>query len=82
VPAIFVHGNPETAAVWDPLLAELERAGVSRPGLVCLSPPGFGAPLPDGFGATRAAGGLTGCHGLWLSRVSCTCRAAGAPIFW
>jgi pimeloyl-ACP methyl ester carboxylesterase len=48
----FVHGNPETAAVWDPLLAELERAGVSRAELVCLSPPGFAAPWPAGFGAT------------------------------
>jgi pimeloyl-ACP methyl ester carboxylesterase len=45
--AVFVHGNPETAAVWRPLLAELGRQDV-----VCLSPPGFGAPLPPGFGAT------------------------------
>jgi pimeloyl-ACP methyl ester carboxylesterase len=45
--AVFVHGNPETSAVWGPLLAELDRDDV-----VCLSPPGFGAPLPDGFGAT------------------------------
>lgn len=51
-PVVFVHGNPETAAVWDRLLPELERAGVPRPRLVCLSPPGFGAPLPTGFGAT------------------------------
>lgn len=47
--AAFVHGNPETAAIWGPLLSELERADV-----VCLSPPGFGAPTPDGWGATRA----------------------------
>jgi pimeloyl-ACP methyl ester carboxylesterase len=52
MPAVFVHGNPETAAVWDPLLAELEDAGAARPGLISLSPPGFGAPLPAGFGAT------------------------------
>lgn len=51
-PVVFVHGNPETAAVWDRLLPELERAGAARPHLVCLSPPGFGAPLPAGFGAT------------------------------
>ncbi|MCS7478482.1 alpha/beta fold hydrolase [Umezawaea endophytica] len=44
---VFVHGNAETAAVWEPLLAELGRDGVT-----CLSPPGFGAPLPEGFGAT------------------------------
>ncbi|NBH08592.1 alpha/beta fold hydrolase [Amycolatopsis sp. SID8362] len=51
MPAVFVHGNPETAAVWDLLLAELAP---SRSDLVCLSPPGFGAPLPAGFGASRA----------------------------
>jgi pimeloyl-ACP methyl ester carboxylesterase len=46
-PALFVHGNPETSAVWDPLLGELGRDDV-----VCLSPPGFGAPLPRGFEPT------------------------------
>ena len=45
--AVFVHGNPETTAIWGPLLAVLGRDDV-----VLLSPPGFGAPLPDGFGAT------------------------------
>lgn len=45
--AVFVHGNPETAALWNPLLAELGRGDTVR-----LSPPGFGAPIPDGFGAT------------------------------
>jgi pimeloyl-ACP methyl ester carboxylesterase len=47
VTAVFVHGNPETAAVWRPLLAELGRDDV-----VLLSPPGFGAPLPSGFFGT------------------------------
>jgi pimeloyl-ACP methyl ester carboxylesterase len=51
MPAVFVHGNPETAAVWEPLLAELAAV---RSDVVCLSPPGFGAPLPAGFGATHA----------------------------
>ena len=46
-PAVFVHGNPETSAVWGPLLGELDRSDV-----VCLSPPGFGTPLPDRFGAS------------------------------
>ena len=45
--AVFVHGNPETAAIWGPLVAVLGRDDV-----VLLSPPGFGAPLPGGFGAT------------------------------
>jgi pimeloyl-ACP methyl ester carboxylesterase len=47
---VFVHGNPETAAVWSPLLDLLAASGVGD--VVTLSPPGFGAPLPDGFGAT------------------------------
>lgn len=38
--AVFVHGVPETARVWDPLIAELERTDV-----VCLSLPGFGTPV-------------------------------------
>lgn len=44
---MFVHGNPETAAIWGPLLAELQHLDT-----LTLSPPGFGAPVPDGFGAT------------------------------
>lgn len=41
---VFVHGVPESAAVWGPLLDELGRDDA-----VALSPPGFGAPVPDGF---------------------------------
>jgi len=48
---VFVHGNPETAAVWDDLAAELARRGVDD--VVRLSPPGFGAPVPDRWGATK-----------------------------
>jgi pimeloyl-ACP methyl ester carboxylesterase len=44
---VLVHGNPETDAVWGPLVAELRRDDVVR-----LSPPGWGAPVPDGWGAT------------------------------
>ena len=47
MPAVFVHGNPETAAIWRPLLDALGREDVAT-----LSPPGFGAPVPGGFGAT------------------------------
>ena len=43
----LVHGNPETAAVWDRLAPLLDRGPVVR-----LSPPGFGAPVPPGFTAT------------------------------
>lgn len=45
--AVLVHGNPETTAVWEPLVAALGRDDVA-----CLSPPGFGAPVPEGWGAT------------------------------
>lgn len=47
---VLVHGNPETPAVWGPLLDALDPA--VREDTVCLAPPGFGAPVPDGFGAT------------------------------
>lgn len=50
MPAVFVHGNPESAAIWDPLFARLQRRDV-----VALSPPGFGAPVPEGFDATGDA---------------------------
>lgn len=46
----FVHGNPETAAIWGPLIRSLEGRGVSD--VVTLSPPGFGAPAPAGWHAT------------------------------
>lgn len=46
--AVFVHGNPETPAVWQPLLAELGRADV-----VALHLPGFGIPAPPGFDPTK-----------------------------
>jgi pimeloyl-ACP methyl ester carboxylesterase len=47
---VLVHGNPETDAIWGPLVDVLARDG--RDDIVRLSPPGFGAPLPDGFAAT------------------------------
>ena len=47
---VLVHGNPETDAVWGPLVEVLGRNDVVR-----LSPPGFGAPLPSGFSATFLA---------------------------
>jgi pimeloyl-ACP methyl ester carboxylesterase len=50
VTVVLVHGNPETDAVWDRLVAALGRNDVVR-----LSPPGFGAPLPVDFSATFLA---------------------------
>jgi pimeloyl-ACP methyl ester carboxylesterase len=47
---VLVHGNPESDALWGPLVEALGRDDVIR-----LSPPGFGAPLPDDFTATYLA---------------------------
>jgi pimeloyl-ACP methyl ester carboxylesterase len=47
---VLVHGNPETAAIWDPLVERLRVNGNDEP--VRLSPPGFGAPAPAGWEAT------------------------------
>ena len=44
---LFVHGVPETTAVWQPLVDQLDRDDV-----VLLGLPGFGSPLPDGFDPT------------------------------
>lgn len=46
----FVHGNPETSAVWEFVAARLAEAGYDDQ--VRLSPPGFGSRVPAGFGAT------------------------------
>lgn len=48
MPAVLVHGVPETPAVWGPLSSLLHRDDVVTPQL-----PGFGCPRPDGFGATK-----------------------------
>ena len=55
MPAVLVHGNPESAAIWDLLIPELDRNDV-----VALSPPGFGAPCPPGWSATHTE------YRLWL----------------
>ena len=63
---VLVHGNPETAAIWGPLVDVLGREDVVR-----LSPPGFGAPLPDDFPATYLA------YRDWLEA---ELEAIGAPV--
>ncbi len=50
MPAVFVHGVPDTARVWRPLLDRLSRSDV-----VTLALPGFGVPAPAGFTATKEA---------------------------
>ena len=48
MPAVFVHGVPDTGAMWRPLFDVL-----TRDDLVALDLPGFGRPVPDGFDATK-----------------------------
>jgi pimeloyl-ACP methyl ester carboxylesterase len=48
MPAVLVHGVPETPAIWDALRSKLKRDDV-----IALQLPGFGCPRPDGFGATK-----------------------------
>jgi pimeloyl-ACP methyl ester carboxylesterase len=48
MPAVLLHGNPETPVIWDPFVAQLTRTDVITPQL-----PGFGCPTPEGFGATK-----------------------------
>jgi pimeloyl-ACP methyl ester carboxylesterase len=50
MPAVFVHGVPDTQRVWDAVVSRLGRKDV-----VTLSLPGFGVPAPAGFGATKEA---------------------------
>lgn len=44
---VFLHGVPETSALWDKIRANFDEETVA------LSMPGFGCPRPDGFGATK-----------------------------
>jgi pimeloyl-ACP methyl ester carboxylesterase len=48
MPAVLVHGVPETPAIWDGL-----RRHLDRPDVVALQLPGFGCARPSGFGATK-----------------------------
>lgn len=50
MPAVFVHGVPDTKRVWDAVRSRLGRKDV-----VTLPLPGFGCPLPAGFSATKEA---------------------------
>ena len=52
MPKIFVHGNPETRAIWEDLFAELATRGIDD--VIALEPPAFGAPAPQGWGGTQS----------------------------
>ena len=48
MPAVFIHGVPDTTRVWD-----LLREQLSRTDIVTLALPGFNSPVPEGFSATK-----------------------------
>src|SRR5262245_41519511 len=48
MPAVLIHGVPDTSIVWDEVCDVLERTDILRPEL-----PGFLEPAPDGFDATK-----------------------------
>jgi len=50
VPAVFVHGVPDTERVWRAVVSRVARGDI-----VTLSLPGFGCATPDGFAATKEA---------------------------
>lgn len=67
--AVFVHGNPETPAVWDRLRAELDVADA-----VTVHLPGFGTPSPPGFDATKES------YVSWLLSTIEPLEAARGPV--
>jgi len=48
MPAVLVHGVPDTSEMWAPVVAHLTRDDV-----VCPRLPGFGSPIPEGFGCSK-----------------------------
>jgi hypothetical protein len=51
MPAVLVHGVPDTHRVWRALVGRLRRGD----DVVTLSPPGFDREIPSGFGSRLAS---------------------------
>jgi len=66
MPAVFVHGVPDTAQLWDRVRSQLARSDV-----IAVRLPGFKAPVPAGFGATKEE------YVDWLTR---EIEAIGEPV--
>ena len=50
MPALLIHGNPDTAHLWDRVR---EHLGPYGDDVVAADLPGFAEPAPDGFGRTK-----------------------------
>ena len=66
MPAVFVHGVPDTSVLWEPVLAEIDRHDT-----IALRLPGFGEPVPDGFNCTANE------YAAWVTE---QLRAIGEPV--
>jgi pimeloyl-ACP methyl ester carboxylesterase len=66
MPAVLVHGVPDTPFLWDGARSQLTRRDVVTPAL-----PGFAAPVPPGFDATKEA------YVAWLTA---EIEAIGEPV--
>ena len=75
---VFVHGVPETAAIWDKVRGAIDQDSVA------LALPGFGSPRPEGSTPPRTPTSI----GCWASSIASTRRstssattgAPGSPI--
>jgi pimeloyl-ACP methyl ester carboxylesterase len=52
MPALLIHGNPDTARLWDGVRGHLEANGEEA---VAADLPGFAEPAPEGFPCTKEA---------------------------
>ncbi|MEX0875776.1 MAG: alpha/beta hydrolase [Actinomycetota bacterium] len=50
MPAVFVHGVPDTYRLWDPI-----RTRLSRDDVIAVALPGFDSEIPEGFDSTKEA---------------------------
>ena len=66
MPAVFVHGVPDTPALWSPLIDYLDRDDIVLPQL-----PGFGTGVPNGFDATKEA---------YVDWLAAQIEAVGEPV--
>lgn len=66
MPALLVHGVPETAAVWDGVREQLDDLAPRA-----LALPGFGSPAPEGFDASKES---------YLAWLTGEVEAAGEPV--
>jgi pimeloyl-ACP methyl ester carboxylesterase len=72
MPVVFVHGNPDTRLLWEPLEEYLDDQPDEK---IAVDLPGFATPAPAGFRATKEA------YVEWLvSQLEAVAERAGRPV--